>query len=50
MRFLKKNINIIKKKKEKLSKEARERYQNFSEEEKIKSRQYRRNRNKNLSE
>ena len=38
------------KKKEKLLKEARERYQNLSEEEKVKNRQYHRNGNKNLSE
>ena len=36
--------------KEKLQKEARERYQNLSEEEKEKKRQYHRARNKNLSE
>ena len=36
--------------KERLRKEARERYQNLSEEEKKKKRQYFRKRNKNLSE
>ena len=36
--------------KEKLQKEARERYQNLSVEEKEKKRQYHRDRNKNLSE
>ena len=35
--------------KERLGKEARERYQNVSKEEKQKKRQYRRDRNKNFS-
>ena len=41
--------NYYQKHKEKLRKEARERYQNLSEEEKEKKRPYHRERNKNLS-
>ena len=36
--------------KERLRKEARKKYQNLTEEEKVKKRQYHRERNKNLSE
>ena len=43
-------IRIIKKNKEKLRKEARERYQNLSEEEKEKKCHYHRDPNKNFSE
>ena len=42
--------NYYQKHKERLRKEAQERYQNLSEEEKEKKRQYHRERNKNLSE
>ena len=42
--------NYYQKHKEKLRKEARERYQNLSQEEKHKKLQYHRERNKNLSE
>ena len=42
--------NYYQKIKEKLQKEARERYQNLSEEEKDKKRQYARERHRNLSE
>ena len=42
--------NYYKKNKEKLRKEARERYQNLSEEEKDKKRQYARERYRNRSE
>ena len=42
--------NYYQKHKEKLRKEARERYQNLSQEEKQKKLQYHRERNKNLSE
>ena len=48
--YIKSLINIIKKNKERLRKEARERYRNLSEEEKEKECQYHRDRNENLSE
>ena len=48
--YIKSLINIIKKNKEQLRKEARERYRNLSEEEKEKECQYHRDRNENLSE
>ena len=48
--YIKSLINIIKKNKEQLRKEAHERYRNLSEEEKEKECQYHRDRNENLSE